>query len=54
LAGPDEADGETIPASWLGEYEIMTDIIFIAIGVGFFALSIAYTHACEKLRGGGQ
>jgi hypothetical protein len=30
----------------------MTDFIFIVVSVGFFALSIAYTHACEKLRGG--
>lgn len=30
----------------------MPDLIFIAVTVGFFALSIAYTHACQKLRGG--
>jgi hypothetical protein len=30
----------------------MSDLIFIAISVGFFALTIAYTHGCEKLRGG--
>jgi hypothetical protein len=30
----------------------MTDLIFIAIAIGFFAVAIAYTHACEKLRGG--
>lgn len=30
----------------------MIDLIFIAASVGFFALAIAYTHACEKLRGG--
>jgi len=30
----------------------MSDFIFIAVSVGFFALSIAYTHGCEKLRGG--
>jgi hypothetical protein len=29
----------------------MADLIFIAVGVGFFALSVAYTHGCEKLRG---
>jgi hypothetical protein len=32
----------------------MTDLIFIAVSVAFFALSIAYTHACEKLRGGAK
>ena len=30
----------------------MTDFIFIAVSIGFFVLSIAYTHGCEKLRGG--
>jgi len=30
----------------------MTDLIFIATAVGFFALAAAYTHACERLRGG--
>jgi hypothetical protein len=30
----------------------MTDLIFIAITIGFFVAAIAYTHGCEKLRGG--
>ena len=30
----------------------MTDLIYVAICVGFFAVAVAYTHACEKLRGG--
>lgn len=30
----------------------MTDLIFVAVAIGFFALAIAYTHGCEKLRGG--
>lgn len=30
----------------------MSDLIFIAAACGFFALAIAYTHGCEKLRGG--
>jgi hypothetical protein len=30
----------------------MIDLIFIATAIGFFALAIAYTHGCEKLRGG--
>jgi hypothetical protein len=29
----------------------MSDLIFIAIAGGFFALAIACTHGCEKLRG---
>jgi len=30
----------------------MTDLLFVAFTVGFFALAVAYTHACERLRGG--
>ena len=30
----------------------MTDLIYLAIAIGFFVLAIAYTHGCEKLRGG--
>jgi hypothetical protein len=30
----------------------MSDIIYLAASVGFFALCIAYTWGCEKLRGG--
>jgi hypothetical protein len=29
----------------------MLDLLFIAVTVGFFGLAIAYTHACERLRG---
>jgi len=27
----------------------MLDLIFIAITIGFFALSIAYTRGCDRL-----
>jgi hypothetical protein len=30
----------------------MIDLLFVAMALGFFGLSIAYTHACEALRGG--
>lgn len=30
----------------------MLDFIYIAATVGFFALTVAYAHACERLRGG--
>jgi hypothetical protein len=30
----------------------MIDLILIAASVGFFAISVAYTHGCERLRGG--
>jgi hypothetical protein len=29
----------------------MIDLIFIATAFGFFALSVACTYGCEKLRG---
>jgi hypothetical protein len=29
---------------------IMLDLLFIGIGVGAFAIAVAYTHGCEKLR----
>lgn len=32
----------------------MIDLLFIAAIIGFFLASIAYTHGCEKLRGGGN
>jgi len=32
----------------------MADILFIVTAVGFFALTVAYTYGCEKLRGGGH
>lgn len=30
----------------------MADLIYILLAVGFFAASLAYVQACEKLRGG--
>jgi hypothetical protein len=30
----------------------MIDFVLLALTAGFFAVSIAYTHACERLRGG--
>lgn len=30
----------------------MSDVIFIAVSVGFFALSIGYVYGCERLGGG--
>jgi hypothetical protein len=28
----------------------MQDIIWIAVTIGFFALSIAYVHSCERVK----
>jgi hypothetical protein len=33
---------------WLGEISMM-DVIMIAFGVVFFALSIGYVYACDRL-----
>jgi hypothetical protein len=30
----------------------MSDLIFTTIAIGFFVVAIAYTHGCQKLRGG--
>lgn len=30
----------------------MFDLFFIAITIGFFGISVAYTYGCDKLRGG--
>jgi hypothetical protein len=30
----------------------MLDLFFIALAVGFFLISVGYTRACERLRGG--
>ena len=30
----------------------MLDIIYIAMSIGFFLLSVAYTRGCQTLRGG--
>jgi hypothetical protein len=27
----------------------MMDVVMVALGIGFFALSIAYVYACEQL-----
>jgi len=27
----------------------MTDLIFVAVTLGFFALSVAYVHACDRI-----
>ena len=32
----------------------MSDLIYIAVSVGFFALSIAYAYGCERLGRGAR
>jgi hypothetical protein len=36
------------------ESDKMLDLVFIAISIVFFVIAIAYTVACEKLKGGGN
>jgi hypothetical protein len=31
------------------EFSIMLDILMVAMGLGFFALSVAYAYACDEL-----
>jgi hypothetical protein len=31
------------------ESKQMLDVIFLAVGLGFFALSIGYVYACDRL-----
>jgi hypothetical protein len=31
------------------EHTPMLDVIMLAVGLGFFALSVAYVYACERL-----
>jgi hypothetical protein len=33
----------------IGRDRTMLDVIMLAIGLGFFALSVAYTYACDRL-----
>ena len=30
----------------------MLDVVLLAVGLGFFALSVGYTIACDRLEGG--
>jgi hypothetical protein len=39
----------THPAQRLHEGITMTDLIYIAVSVGFFALAFAYARACDRL-----
>ncbi len=32
----------------------MADFVYIATAIGFFVVSVAYTHGCEKLRERGE
>ena len=29
--------------------QLMLDIVMLALGLGFFALAVGYTYACERL-----
>jgi hypothetical protein len=38
-----------LPRQSLQRESFMLDLIFLAVGLGFFALSIAYVLACDRL-----
>jgi hypothetical protein len=33
----------------IGRDRTMLDVIMLAIGLGFFALALSYTYACDRL-----
>jgi hypothetical protein len=41
--------GQEADSGILGRSDFVTDIIMLAIGLSFFALSVAYAYACERL-----
>ena len=41
--------GRAYRSLWRSKEKSMWDVIIIAIGLGFFALSIGYTIACDRL-----
>ena len=50
--GPIDADrdaGLVVAPRILGKEHPMLDLILLAAGLGFFALSIAYAFGCERL-----
>jgi hypothetical protein len=38
-----------VSARWRSQEHPMLDILMLALGLGFFALAIGYTYACERL-----
>jgi hypothetical protein len=47
---PERANGIQCPGACVCRKEHpMTDFIMLAIGLGFFALSVGYTVACDRL-----
>jgi hypothetical protein len=38
-----------IPARDIARSKLVLDVILLGLGLGFFALSIAYAIACERL-----
>jgi hypothetical protein len=38
-----------VPARNIRKEQPVLDLILLAVGLGFFALSIAYAYACERL-----
>jgi hypothetical protein len=36
-------------ALWAARSDQMMDVLMLAIGLGFFALSVGYAYACDRL-----
>jgi hypothetical protein len=41
--------GGVSPVDYSHQEHLMLDIFMVALGLGFFALSIGYAYACERL-----
>jgi hypothetical protein len=49
---PDDHQGRGIHAccaSQLRKEQLMLDILMLALGLGFFVLTVGYAYACERL-----
>jgi hypothetical protein len=45
---PPERRGPRIRPRTIQEH-LMWDVVMLALGLGFFAIAIGYTYACERL-----
>jgi hypothetical protein len=46
---PAQARGSPRTVDWIAGASPMMDVIVLAIGFVFFAVSIGYVHACDRL-----
>jgi hypothetical protein len=44
-----ETRGSCVPETHATRSIVMWDVVMLALGLGFFALAIGYSYACERL-----